>query len=281
MSSVLKRLAGAAAVLVVHILLLSSVQLSFAQPVSCASRTGANATVFFEAGDVPLDEGILRAYSEENRCVGQVHWYAGEMPALTIWGDDPFTPEIDGLSEGESFTLHLEATDAPPSSTLLDFRLDVSEFYYARQAAFEENAIFIVESFSGMSPAPSDCISGAPTSSVTNRREDANYVAGGSETGIQERNKSKSALDSRSLQIFPNPASNWTRLEYSAPPGSLISLELYDLLGRRISMIYEAEQSNDREKTIRWDTTNLANGAYIVRLETPCGVQDGVVHIIN
>lgn len=281
MPSVLKRLAGTATVLVVHILLSSSVQLSFAQPDSCASRTGSNATLIIEAADTPLGAGILRAYGEETRCVGQVLWKADETLALTIWGDDPITPEKDGLSKGESFTLHVEAAVGARGSTVLDFTLSDNEFFYARQAAFEENAMFVVDSYSSVSPVPTDCTSRSPNSSVTNHPEVAIHARGGSETGMQERNRSNSALGAQSLQIFPNPASNWTQLEYTAPPGSLISLSCYDLLGRRISMIYETDQSNDREQTIRWDTTNLASGAYIVRLETPCGVQDGVVHIIN
>ncbi|SHK55933.1 hypothetical protein [Rhodothermus profundi] len=79
-----------------------------AQPVSCASRTGQNATLLlpaeaFQGLDIRPGDFLL-AYTPEGRCAGKVRW-EGHNAVLTLWADDPMTPDKEGFAIGDRLRL--------------------------------------------------------------------------------------------------------------------------------------------------------------------------------
>jgi len=66
-------------------------------------------------------------------------------------------------------------------------------------------------------------------------------------------------------QNYPNPFNSFTTIEYSLPKYSTVKLELYDLLGRRISTLINSPQ-NAGVHHVRFDGKNLASGEYFYRL---------------
>lgn len=67
------------------------------------------------------------------------------------------------------------------------------------------------------------------------------------------------------LPSAPNPFRNATRLRYTLAADAAVTLELYDLLGRRVTTLIDAEQPAGRH-TVTVDGTGLAPGTYFVRL---------------
>jgi hypothetical protein len=71
-------------------------------------------------------------------------------------------------------------------------------------------------------------------------------------------------------QNYPNPFNSTTTITYSLPEKSLVSLKVYDILGREITTLKEEEQEAG-EKFAIWDGSNkngqiTASGLYIYRL---------------
>ena len=66
-------------------------------------------------------------------------------------------------------------------------------------------------------------------------------------------------------QNYPNPFNPTTKIEYAIPVKSNIKLEVYDLLGRKISTLFEGEQSAGNH-TFSFDGSKLSSGVYIYRL---------------
>ncbi len=66
---------------------------------------------------------------------------------------------------------------------------------------------------------------------------------------------------------YPNPAAGRVRLDVRAATGQRVAADVYDALGRRVMRAFEATVPAGRTSTIRVDTSQLAPGLYIVRVE--------------
>lgn len=79
----------------------------------CAFRTGGNATIAVTA-DVPISGDFAFAVDDEiaifnpagSICAGMTPW-SGKNIAITAWGDDDQTDEIDGLLSGEQMSFRI------------------------------------------------------------------------------------------------------------------------------------------------------------------------------
>ena len=68
-------------------------------------------------------------------------------------------------------------------------------------------------------------------------------------------------------KIFPNPAVDYVNIEFEPWLGLPSSVELYDILGNKVStQIYRSEGS------VMINTVAIAAGTYTVRISTPNGV---------
>lgn len=101
--------------------------LASAQPSdpSCHRRTGNNLTVIFPSqvkarGSAPREGNLVRAYTPDGTCVGELRWSHRKGQALTVWGDDFVTRQKDGAAEGDvlRFQLVAHGSREPVSLTL-------------------------------------------------------------------------------------------------------------------------------------------------------------------
>jgi len=68
-------------------------------------------------------------------------------------------------------------------------------------------------------------------------------------------------------QNFPNPFNSVTRIDYSIPKSSDVSLKIYDLLGREVRTLVNEYQSAGNYAAV-FDAGNLASGVYYYVLKT-------------
>lgn len=84
------------------------------------------------------------------------------------------------------------------------------------------------------------------------------------ETGIEEE---KSLPDQFSLQQnYPNPFNASTIIEYDLPLASEVIVEIYDLLGRRIETLIQAEQPAGYHQVV-WDAGDHSSGLYFYKIQ--------------
>lgn len=119
-----------------------------------SDRTGNNATVIIPAASVeganseqlePGDE--IAVYSEGGACVGATVW-TGDNIALTIWGNDELTDEIDGLQMGEAFDFFIWQADSDEKITDdegIDVLFSSERPYYRTEQTYAPNAVYVVE----------------------------------------------------------------------------------------------------------------------------------------
>jgi len=79
------------------------------------------------------------------------------------------------------------------------------------------------------------------------------------------------------FQNYPNPFNPSTMITYTLPKQSLVSIKIYDILGREIRTLVNTEQTQGVHK-VEWDGKNnsgsmAASGTYIYRIDAGDFVQ--------
>ncbi len=67
-------------------------------------------------------------------------------------------------------------------------------------------------------------------------------------------------------QNYPNPFNPSTMIAYGLPKTSKVTLEVFDILGRRVATLLSGEHKAAGRHTVTFNASNLASGMYIYRL---------------
>ena len=72
---------------------------------------------------------------------------------------------------------------------------------------------------------------------------------------------------------FPNPFNPTTRINYNLPKETLVSVIIYDLLGKKVNTLIDKELQEPGTKTVQWhgkdqEGLSLSSGIYFYSLET-------------
>lgn len=67
-------------------------------------------------------------------------------------------------------------------------------------------------------------------------------------------------------QNYPNPFNARTTIEYNLPEDSYVTLDIYDILGRKIETLVSEDQSSGHHTTV-WDADRVATGLYFYRIQ--------------
>ncbi len=68
-------------------------------------------------------------------------------------------------------------------------------------------------------------------------------------------------------QNFPNPFNPSTNITFELPTNSSVTLNVFDLNGRKVASIYENQTMSAGSFTASFDASNLASGTYLYQLE--------------
>ena len=75
------------------------------------------------------------------------------------------------------------------------------------------------------------------------------------------------------LQNFPNPFNPSTKITYELTEPGVVTLKIYDLLGREVRTLLNNEKQSSGRKSVAWDGTNdlgerVASGVYLYQLQS-------------
>lgn len=68
-------------------------------------------------------------------------------------------------------------------------------------------------------------------------------------------------------QNYPNPFNPSTTIAYGVPQTGKVTLEVFDILGRKVTTLLNGEQKSAGRYTVNFNANNLASGMYIYRLQ--------------
>jgi hypothetical protein len=69
------------------------------------------------------------------------------------------------------------------------------------------------------------------------------------------------------LSSYPNPFNPSTRIEYRVKTDGMVSLKVYDIIGREVAVLVN-ELKEPGVYSVAWDASRLPSGIYFTRLES-------------
>jgi parallel beta-helix repeat protein len=92
------------------------------------------------------------------------------------------------------------------------------------------------------------------------------YGGGGNLTGISPENPPLIPSKAILSQNYPNPFNPTTTISYNLPQASHVTLEIYDILGRKVEMLVDEEQAAGPHQAV-WNAGDRASGIYFYRIQ--------------
>ena len=104
------------------------------------------------------------------------------------------------------------------------------------------------------------------TAGYTMIEEYINGLVGPNITSVENRKQVPAEFILK--QNYPNPFNPVTKIEYSIPVKEKVKVEIFDVLGRKVAVLIDREESAGNH-SINFDGGNLSSGVYIYRLSSP------------
>ncbi|NIT58013.1 MAG: T9SS type A sorting domain-containing protein [Aliifodinibius sp.] len=91
-------------------------------------------------------------------------------------------------------------------------------------------------------------------------------------TAIQDKENQNISADFRLDKIYPNPFNSQVTIEFSLSQGQNVTVDIYDILGRRIANLVDEKFSGGNHQ-VKWDaqgtgSTEISSGIYLVRISS-------------
>ncbi len=199
-----------------------------------APKTDNNATVLV-AGDIqpsidglPLTSGDeIGVFTSEGICAGAGVW-KGENLAITVWGDDAQTPDIDGIQSGETYRFIIWDRKS-------DREVEASATFASGESSYTVNALVVLETLLG--------------------EHESVFVD-------DSRHPQQFSLS----QNFPNPFNPTTTVSFSLPRPNHVTLKVYNSVGEQVAVLADGQFSAGQH-TVALDASGFAAGLYFYRIE--------------
>jgi glycerophosphoryl diester phosphodiesterase len=74
------------------------------------------------------------------------------------------------------------------------------------------------------------------------------------------------------LAIFPNPFNSSAIVHFTIPSSSVVSLDVYNILGQRVATLVDGQTHMPGEYTVPWNADDIAGGSYVIVMRSAAGV---------
>lgn len=112
---------------------------------------------------------------------------------------------------------------------------------------------------------------------IASREEDLKerfaIVVGKSDSVLEELNALTAIPETITLRSYPNPFQTYMTLEFGLPEATEVSIDVYDLLGKRVARLIQDRTLDAGTHALQWQGTDtagrpLANGIYLFAVQT-------------
>ncbi|MDW7679541.1 MAG: T9SS type A sorting domain-containing protein, partial [bacterium] len=205
---------------------------------SFIAYTGENATLVIPA-DInpgysdgrPLEPGDeIGVFTSDGLCCSAINW-EGVNKALTVWGNNSQTSQLDGFAAGDTFRIRVwhKASNTEFAATI-NFQTDHPPVYQANGFSVLTKLI-------------------ADLSTVAVKKSATDIIP----TTFQL------------MQNYPNPFNPETTIEYGVREACQVLLEIFDIAGRQVATLVNSFQQPGVYK-VNFNAGNLATGVYFYRI---------------
>nr|WP_319942144.1 T9SS type A sorting domain-containing protein [Portibacter marinus] len=99
-------------------------------------------------------------------------------------------------------------------------------------------------------------------------------------SSLKKTNEGSDLFDDLQINVFPNPSSYETSINFNLNMTQKVSVQLVNLSGQRIKQI-ESRAFNKGPQQIKFQTKDLENGIYFIVIQTPHSMSSKKISIIK
>jgi len=216
------------------------------------------------------DEGLFRSTNSGTTWTQSALTGSG-ITALATAGTSVFAGRSDGIyrsTDGGNSWTQVVRTTFPVTVTAIEI-IGRSVFAGAAYGGF------IVSNDNGTNWTPAN--DGFTSYNVGSLAASGTYLFAATDQGIWRRPLSELITGVEEIasglpegfsleQNYPNPFNPSTTIEFALPKSALVTLRVYDLLGRQVGELVNEKLAPGNYKT-QWDASNFSSGVYFYRLE--------------
>lgn len=213
----------------------------------CAFNTGESATIVIEAAIEPTFFGEpfepgdeIAVFTPSGMCAGVVMWVDDSTNiALTAWGDDPITPEVDGFVTGELLAYRIW-------STSLELEAGVPP-------------IDVYVTYDSCDDRPPLC-----TESGEYERESLTFLSELAVPPLPTSVQDQPGTPLPELLIFPNPVRHQANISIRNGQDRRMDLMVVDALGRTVHRVASEWEQESVVGRYSFDVSGLSPGMYFL-----------------
>ncbi len=230
-----------------------------------------------EGGNVYLEEGFTFALDQPNPSVWQMFGIQNVTNPFTTFTTIPFDTIVGGLGsvcEGFSFE---------NTNQVGQFFIDQYTPNAEGIVAFEEPGYGNVAiQHEGANGEKTFCFSWAlaELQDGETTREDLMHAILGYFNLLTGLNKRLESKDNIAIQVYPNPFTASTTLEYELKETALVNLTMYNHLGQQNACLINETRGAGRHQT-QWNAENLPAGIYYYRLQADSQLKTGKLILLK
>lgn len=222
--------------------------------------------------------------------VQMAYWNQSEIPAgvnQTLWGDIEGTSGNPGYSSAVQGVLNycgaiadtawIQAGDVPVGCFhgLLDtvvppdhgLSFDFMIVLYGGVSINRVASRFGIFTRGAFFPSMGHGVGDDPTLNDTLNKFSVDFFYSLVKTNTAVRRAAKERPNSFYLaQNYPNPFNPTTVIRYQSPATSIVTLKVFDILGRELATLVNGDQS-DGWKEVLWNANNIPSGVYFCRIQ--------------
>jgi hypothetical protein len=91
------------------------------------------------------------------------------------------------------------------------------------------------------------------------------HLRWGAPTGVWPDDENPLPNEITLYQNYPNPFNSQTRIEYYLPKAGHVTVDIFDIMGRKVEMLVEGRKEAGRH-TVVWDAGERSSGVYFYRM---------------
>ncbi|MBN2413466.1 beta-propeller domain-containing protein [candidate division KSB1 bacterium] len=126
----------------------------------------------------------------------------------------------------------------------------------------DENGYFII-------PTPNNPPLSSYSATATDTSGNTSEFSGTLPTAIDRNKTAELPAEYTLMQNFPNPFNPVTKIRYSLPEAASVTLTVYDILGKQVTVIVDGVRQQAGWYSYEFDAGSFASGLYLYKLETP------------
>ena len=209
-------------------------------------------------------------YLQEDRSTSNATFGGVSEAEASVWELDPYSGKLNRIATMDRSAVPDGQVDGDPDD-LGDWEssgvIDVTDLFKTRGGS---TLLLANVQAHSIDLGSEDLVQGGQLVFIEGKKRRRH--AGGRHNGMSKADEDGSAVQFVLKSAYPNPFNPQTTITYTATSQAQVSLSVFDVTGRHVKTLFDGV-AEAGVHTVNFDASGLSSGVYLVRMQSPAGVQ--------